>query len=509
MLDFLTYASQNLTPLGQKTWEQTLLVFISIFFATLIGLPLGLLIARRERLQAPVMGIVNILYTIPSLAMLALLLPFFGIGIKPAIVALTLYALLPIVRNTFLGITGIPEQLLEAARGLGFTNKQRLLMVELPLALPVLVGGIRTATTITVGIATLAAFIGAGGLGDFINQGLTMNNTNMILLGAIPAAIMAITFDFILSRIEQSLQGRHHLKLKPVLITAACLALITLISINLFTIRDKNTIRVASKNFTEQIILGEMISQMLEAHTKLHVKRYFNLGTTDICQAAMEKGDIDIYPEYTGTALLLILKEPYAHQTADALFQHVSTAYKKKYKISWLQSFGFNNTEALVVKQSFAKQHQLNTISDIVALASTLQLGAPPEISARADGLPGLQKAYQIQFAKVSLMDPGLIYQAIRDDHVDAIMGFSTDGRIPAYQLQVLQDDKHFFPPYYAAPLIRDAVLKQHPEVQTALAPLAHTLDDDKMQALNRAVDLEKKSPHDVAHQFLQQQGLV
>jgi osmoprotectant transport system permease protein len=191
-----------------KFREHLLLTGISTSFAIVAGVPLGILIARHKIARGSVLGIAGIVQTIPSLAMLAFLLPLLGIGIKPAIVALTLYALLPIIRNTYTGLTNISGEIIEAATGLGFTKKQQLWLVELPLALPVIFAGIRTAAVIGVGIATLSSFIGAGGLGDFINRGLAMNNTNLILLGAGAAAVLALTIDFFLGRVERLIWKR-------------------------------------------------------------------------------------------------------------------------------------------------------------------------------------------------------------------------------------------------------------------------------------------------------------
>ena len=191
-----------------KFREHLLLTGISTSFAIVAGVPLGILIARHKIARGSVLGVAGIVQTIPSLAMLAFLLPLLGIGIKPAIVALTLYALLPIIRNTYTGLTNISGEIIEAATGLGFTKNQQLWLVELPLALPIIFAGIRTAAVIGVGIATLSSFIGAGGLGDFINRGLAMNNTNLILLGAGAAAVLALTIDFFLGRVESLIWKR-------------------------------------------------------------------------------------------------------------------------------------------------------------------------------------------------------------------------------------------------------------------------------------------------------------
>lgn len=200
---------QKAPDLLAKLLEHLMLTGISIGIAVVIGLPLGIWIARNALARGTVLGTAGIFQTIPSLALLAFLLPFLGIGALPAVVALTLYALLPIVRNTYTGLAGISPDIIEAAHGVGFTDRQRLWMVELPLALPVIVAGIRTATVIGVGIATLSAFIGAGGLGDFIIRGLALNNTRLILLGAVPAAALALLLDYLIGLVEKMLRRGH------------------------------------------------------------------------------------------------------------------------------------------------------------------------------------------------------------------------------------------------------------------------------------------------------------
>jgi osmoprotectant transport system permease protein len=443
------------------------------------------------------------------LALLGFLLPIFGIGAKPAICALILYALLPIIRNTIVGLDNVPESSVEAARALGFTDLQRLHLVELPLAMPVIMAGIRTAAVISVGIATIAAFIGAGGLGDFIFAGLSLNNSALILLGAVPAAIMALMVDFVIGRGERYLLSRRKRKrsYKKYLIG---FCILMLLFFGFFTaIPKQDTIVIASKNFTEQFILGEMMAQMVEAKTNLKVIRKFNLGTTAICQQAMLKGDIDIYPEYTGTAYLLVLKKSYHHINAEQLYNMVKKDYQTKYYIIWLQPFGFNNTQTVAVSKQFAKKWQLKTIEDLAHIKIPLIIGAPPEFLKRPDGFVGLQKRYDLNFAEIRSLDPDLMYQAIWQKQVNVIPAFSTDGWILAYHLRVLQDNKHLYPSYYAAPLIRAATLKQHPEIAKALQPLAGVINNKIMQKLNYEVNVEKQSPARVAHRFLIKLGLL
>ena len=200
------FVLQRYPDLLTKLGEHLILTGISTGIAIVIGLPLGIWITRNPYIRGLILSVAGIVQTVPSLALLAFLLPFMGIGVAPAVVALTLYALLPIIRNTFTGLGGISPEIIEAAHGMGFTDRQRLWMVEMPLALPVIVAGIRTAAVIGVGIATLSAFIGAGGLGDFIVRGLALNNTSLILLGAVPAAALALGLDFLIGIVEKKLR---------------------------------------------------------------------------------------------------------------------------------------------------------------------------------------------------------------------------------------------------------------------------------------------------------------
>lgn len=506
---WFTLLIDNSSVLCTKLAEQLYLVGISMAIAISIGVPLGVLVVRQNRLRALVLGFSSILQTIPSLALLAFLLPFFGIGAKPAIITLALYALLPVVRNTVTGLEIVPAATLEAAQGLGFTPWQRLWIVELPLALPTIVSGIRIATTISVGIATLAAFIGAGGLGDFINRGLALNNPHLLLLGAVPAALLALLLDFLIGRVETALaQGKSAQKKKNRWLNKCFIILMAIMFIFalkaiFFPHQYKNTIRIATKNFTEQLILGELLAQLVEAETHLKVERHFNLGTTEICHQALINNQIDVYPEYTGTAYLTVLNHVYHGYPIKDLYQNVKADYLSKYNIVWLPRFGFANTQAVAVRADFAKHYHLKTINDLATLSARMTIAAPAEFTQRLDGLPGLMRVYNLHFAEMKQMDPALLYDALRDHQVDAIMAFSTDGRLAKYHLIVLQDDKKLFPPYDAAPLMRLKVLESHPELLQLFKSLENTISIKDMQLLNAKVEIEKRAPAEVVHKFL------
>ena len=492
-----TFLANHASIFAIKLLEHLYLAASATLIAILVGVPLGIVILQRKTLKGVILGITSIFQTIPSLALLAFLIPFLGIGVKPTIVTLTIYALLPITRNTYTGLCSVPPESNEAARALGFTRWQRLRLIELPLALPIIIAGIRTATAMTIGITTIAAFIGAGGLGDFITQGLALDNSRLILLGAIPAALLALALDFIVGHIETSLSHRQRKKAKykkiklTILFAILLFFLWLIIKVLIWPQFDKkDSIVIATKNFSEQFILGDMMADIIEAKTHLQVKKRFNLGTTTVIQRALLKGEVDLYPEYTGTAYMIVLKQRKI-LSAEQTYQFVKKAYQQEFHLRWLKPFGFNNSQTLAVLESFATQHRLKTLSDLALISSQLTLAAPPEFLERPDALPGLTQAYGFSFKRIIQMQPDLTYDAIKNHAVEVIEVFTTDGRIPAYHLVALNDNKRFYPPYYAAPVIREAFLQAHPEVEKALAPLAGLLNQKTSVIPSEARDLE------------------
>ncbi len=499
-----------------RTREHLLLSGISTGAAALIGVPLGIYIIKKPWLRSFVFGLAGIVQTVPSLAMLAFLLILIGkIGIVPAIIALTLYAFLPIIQNTVTGLEGVPPHLIEASQGMGMTKSQQIKMVRLPLALPVIVAGIKTAAVISVGIATLSAFIGAGGLGEFINRGLALSDTRLILLGAVPSALLALYVSLAISAIAWGLNDRKRQKVKMLagssgkILTFMPLILLFLIGVTGqipqtgSSITERPAITIGSKNFTEQLILGEMMAQVIEMKSGHHVERKFNLGGTMICHEALLKEEIDMYPEYTGTGLLAILKSKESFTTPGEVYDFVSREYEKQFSLKWLPPFGFNNTYAFAVRSDDAAKNRWAKVSDLTSSADSLKAGFTAEFAERPDGYPGFQKAYHISFGKVISIDPSLMYDAVKKGQVDIITAFSTDSRIPGYNLFILEDDKSFFPPYHAAPVVRKEIIENYPEVQKALALLSNLIDEKTMQGLNFEVDQNKREVKEVVGEFL------
>jgi len=343
------------------------LTFLSLVLAIVVGLPLGILIARKRKLASPVLGFAGILQTIPSIALLGFMIPAFGIGATPAIIALLIYALLPIIRNTYTGITEVNPMVIEAAKAMGMNRQQILLKVELPLAMPVIIAGIRTAAVINVGVATLASFVAAGGLGEFIFGGISLNNTNMILAGAIPAALLAIALD----------------------------------------------------------------------------------------------------------------------QTI-ALFQKAGYRFLKKLK--------YGITAIILISAAI---YLINSTSE-----TTLKAGFTPEFMGRQDGDLGLRSVYHLNVNPLVVSD-AVMYKAAYEKELDLISGYSTDGRIKAFDLAVLKDDKTIFPPYFAAPIIKTKTLQKFPKLQKTLNLLSGKFSDSLMTDLNYKSDYLKQTPEKIARDFL------
>jgi len=370
-LSLWQFMAQQSGKIAEQTLTHVGLTVTSLLLAVLIGLPVGVLIARKKKLAGAVLGLAGVLQTIPSIALLGFMIPLLGIGPLPAIAALFLYSLLPIIRNTFTGIHEVDAAVVDAATGMGMNRWQLLFKVQLPLAMPVILAGVRTAAVINVGVATLAAYIAAGGLGEFIFGGIALNNTHMILAGAIPAALLAIFLDFLLSLIQR-----------------------------LPVIRQQR--------------VGRMVLPGL-----------------------------------------LLLVAFYLIPASDA----------------------------------------------------SLLAGFTPEFMGRNDGYLGLRSRYDLNIRNVVISD-AVMYQAAYEKKLDVISGYSTDGRLKAFDLVTLQDDKAIFPPYDAAPVVRNEVLKQYPELEEALNRLAGQINDSTMTVLNYRVDFRKEAPEKVARDFLVERGL-
>ena len=491
------------------TVEHLLISLSAIVVASLIGVLLGIFISEYRKYAAWLLGAVNMLYTIPSIALLGFFISITGVGNLTALIALILYALLPIIRSTYTGITHINPLIIEAAEAMGSTRWQLLYKIKLPLALPVLMSGIRNMVTMTIALAGIASFVGAGGLGVAIYRGITTNNSAMTLVGSVLIALLALGFDFFLAKIEKRLVNREvaHKRNPLKLVGVGVLALLITL---FFVLSPKKTkdIHIATKPMTESYILGQMLALLIEQDTGLSVRLTNGVGGgTSNIHPAMLRGGFDIYPEYTGTSWEAVLKHKDPYQ--DDKFSILEDAYKKQYGLEWANLYGFNNTYGLAVSKQVAQQYQLKTFTDLAKVSHQLIFGAEYDFFEREDGYKQLQEVYGIHFGRVIDMDIGLKYQAIRDKKIDAMVVFTTDGQLFVSEVVVLQDDRNLYPSYKAGTVVRTELLTTYPALRTTLKKLNNLIDDATMAHLNFLVETERKRPEEVAKNYLLQKGLL
>ena len=484
--------------------EHIQISFIALFFAVLIAIPLGIYLTNKKKIAESIIGISAVLQTIPSLALLGLLIPLFGIGKVPAIIALVVYALLPILRNTYTGINEVDPSLKEAALAMGMNRSKRLVKVELPLAMPVMMAGIRTAMVLIVGTATLAALIGAGGLGDIILLGIDRNNTALILIGAIPAAILALIFDVALKKLES-------LSFKKTITTLSLISLAALVMIffPLLSSKQQDEIVIAGKLGAEPEILINMYKLLIEQKTDLTVTLKPGLGKTSFVFNALKSGSIDIYPEFTGTAISEFLKEEAINNNQEDVYLQAKEGMQEQFDMVMLSPMNYNNTYALAVSEELAESYQLQKISDLKPIEQKVKAGFTLEFNDREDGYVGIQKRYGIAFTTLATMEPKLRYQAIQSGDINLLDAYSTDSEIRQYKLRVLEDDQALFPPYQGAPLLRKETLIDYPEIGEALNQLADHITDDEMREMNYQVNVEGKLAAEVAKEYLVKIGLL
>ena len=491
------------------TVEHILISLSAISIASVLGIILGIIISEYRKFSGLILGTVNILYTIPSIALLGFFITITGVGNTTALIALIIYALLPIIRSTYTGIITINPLIIEASEGMGSTKLQQLFKVKIPLALPVLMSGIRNMVTMTIALAGIASFVGAGGLGVAIYRGITTNNSAMTFLGSLLIAILALVFDFILGLIEKRLTNHKRIKYKinPKLII---LGLFIVIFGAYFSLNSKKnkTINIATKPMTEGYILGQMLTELIEQDTdlKVNITNGVGGGTSNI-HPAIVKGEFDLYPEYTGTSWETVLKKEASYD--ESKFDELQKEYKEKYNLEYVNLYGFNNTYGLAVNKDIAEKYNLKTYSDLAKVSNNLIFGAEYDFFEREDGYKELQKIYNMDFKKKIDMDIGLKYQAMKDKKIDVMVIFTTDGQLAISDVVVLEDDKKMYPSYRAGTVVRSEILSEYPELKPVLEKLNNILDDKTMADLNYQVESEGKKPEDVAREYLQEKGLL
>ena len=489
-----------LTALGQHLQLSLLTLLLAIFLAV----PLAIYLSTRKRASNWVLQVAGIFQTIPSMALLGLFIPIMGIGTLPALTALVIYSIFPILQNTITGLQGIDPSLEEAGIAFGMTKWERLKKFEIPLAMPVIVSGVRTAAVMIIGTATLAALIGAGGLGSFILLGIDRNNASLILIGALSSAFLAIAFNLLLKWMERA-------KLRTIFTAFAViiLGLGASYAPNIIPHKEKDNLVIAGKLGPEPEILANMYKILIEENTDMTVTVKPNFGKTTFLYEALKKGDIAIYPEFTGTVTESLLKPtPQVGHDPEAVYQAARDGIKKQDNLVLLKPMAYQNTYAVVVPKKIAQEYGLKTISDLKKVEGQLKAGFTLEFNDREDGNKGLQKVYGLNL-QVSTMEPALRYQAIQSGDIQITDAYSTDAELARYDLVVLEDDKQLFPPYQGAPLMKAELLKKHPELEVVLNKLAGKITADQMSQLNYQVGVEGKPANQVARDFLVKEGLL
>ena len=498
----------------------------AIFIGVLISLPLGVLCVKSATIRGPVMSLVSLVQTVPSIALLAIMVALLGgtIGYWPAFIALLIYSILPIIRNTIVGLESVDPAMREAAKAVGMRPLQQLFRVELPLAFPVILAGIRTATVWVVGIATLSTPVGAPSLGNYIFSGLQLRDWQRVIFGCVATMTLSLVLDQLIAVIETSIQSRR----KTSLALAMC-AIVGLVAMGIVpgvlgpeaagcsklqekeneseksdssgplrTTLEGQVVRIGAKGFTEQFILAEILREKIEdAGGTPEVLS--NMGSTIVFNA-LAKNTVDVYVGYTGTIWSTVLKETDPISRI-AMRAAVAGRLYDEYGIVLAGALGFENTYALVARRQTVQRYGLRQIGNLTPVAKDLRIGGDPEFFGRPEW-QRVRNLYALSDITEVGMDSTFMYQAVADGQVDVAAGFSTDGRIEAFDLAVLNDPKEAFPPYDAVLLLSPRAAKNRDLVHV-LEPLLNQISVAAMRTANRRVDEDGVTPRVAADSLL------
>ena len=502
--------AEQLVLLPEYLTAHIQLTLLALLLSTAISLPLGVVISRMPWLEQPALGAAGVIQTVPSLALLAIMVPVLAgldlpsIGFLPAIIGLTLYGVFPVLRNTVTGIAGVDASLKEAARGVGMTTWQQLRRVDLPLAMPVIVAGLRTATVWIVGIATLSTPVGATSLGNYIFSGLQTRNYTAVIVGCVAAAGLAMVLDGLVRAVESGVRNRRRglvalgggIGIVLYLFTAFTLAAPYL------TDRERPVV-IGAKTFTEQYILSAILAEWIEQETGRSTTLMQSLGSM-VAFDALDAGDVDLYVEYSGTLWANEMNRGNETASRAQILESVEQFLNEEHAITLVARLGFENAYALAVRQADASRLGLRRIGDLRPHATTWVLGGDYEFFARPEW-ESIRRVYALEFAELRMMDSTLMYQAAAKEDVDVISAFSSDGRIRAYDLMVLEDDRGAIPPYDAVVLASRRLSEDEPLVTAAVAALESRITVDRMRELNLAVDEHGELPAAVAERFVRE----
>jgi len=502
--------SEQLALLPEYLTAHIQLTLLALLVSAALSLPLGIAVTRARWLEQPVLGLAGVIQTIPSLALLAIMVPILAglelpsIGFLPAIIGLTFYGVLPILRNTVTGIAGVDPAVKEAARGVGMTSWQQLVRVELPLAMPVIVAGFRTATVWIVGIATLSTPVGATSLGNYIFSGLQTRNSTAVLVGCVAAAALALVLDGLVRTAETAVRSRHRGRLA---VATAAIGLMYAFAAVSFVApllgNRERPIVIGAKTFTEQYILSAILSTWIEQETGRPTTLMQSLGSM-VAFDALDAGDIDLYVDYSGTLWANEMDRGEDRASRAEVLAEVEQFLDEQHGVKLAARLGFENAYALAVRANDAQSLDLRRISDLRPHARSLVMGGDYEFFARPEWR-AIRNTYGLEFADLRTMDSTLMYQAAAQQNVDVISAFSSDGRIAAYDLVVLDDDRGAIPPYDAVVLASRRLSEEAPAIMEALGRLNDRITVERMRGMNQAVDEAGEAPATVAARFVRE----
>lgn len=501
-------------------WEHLYIVLLSVLLSLLVGLPLGILAYLNQTLRKPILWIADLFQTVPSLALLGMIMVFLGAGKPTVVFGITLYSLLPIVRNTCLGLTEVNPALKEAARGCGMSRWEQLIQMEMPLAFPVILTGIRIAVVNAIGTAVFAAYVGGGGLGEVITNGIRNKNMKLILLPTAALMVIAFLFDTLMGRFEKYLaknQGGRRSRLLP---GATALILCVLLAAGALTFGGsggQGKLTMYDGEYSETQLLTQIVKELVEDKTALQVEIKGQMtAVNQFNELTASKPSCDLMVSYDGTVLTTFLHQDTTDiPEGESLYDYVNQQTMEGYGVRLLDKLGLNNTYAIAVPEAVGERYGLTEISDLIPVAGELIFGAEHGFFTQEGSMKygPFTEFYGLTFQNFVAVDLALKYTAVESGSFQVTEVYTTDGLNRKANLRILEDDRSFFPEYNGALLVRDDVFDkfrdQAPELEEVLNLLGGAFTNETMTNLTYAVDVEGHTVEEVAHEFLAASGLI
>ena len=492
-------------------WEHLFIVLSASILSVIVGVMLGILAYIFPKARGIILRIVDLLQTIPSLALLGIIMVFLNPGKLTVIIGITLYSLLPIVRNTFLGLQGVDDGVKEAARGMGMSKPYRIMTVEFPLAFPTVFTGIRIAVVNAIGTAVFAAFVGGGGLGGVITQGIRISSMKMILSATGVLMIIAVVLDLLMSWFEKQMHnynGRSKKIWIPVIAVLAAFCMLVP-----YGIGTSGDIELYDGDYSETQLMHHMVKMLVEDKTDLSVNIKDQMSQVNNFNALKSDGHTcDLMISYDGTLLTTFFHQDVTDvPDGITIYDYVNKVAAEKYNMQMLEKLGFDNTYAVAVPQEIADKYNLEKVSDLVPVAKQLTFGAEQSFFTLEGSMKynPFVEFYGLNFKDSIPVDQGLKYTAIENGSFDVTVVYATDGLNRKVGLKVLEDDRSFFPDYNGAFLVRNDLIEKYPELESILNELAGAISTEQMAELTYQVDVAGRSVDDVAKEFLVNLGLI